>query len=165
MPWQLPQSHVIVCHFSISMELDKRSCHWIVTVPFDAQPSDEDVNTMNAVNVVAKWSFNNKSLSIWYTFEHAQRASTLTNAFNENVVLKRCQLSSFEDFNAISFDWESKFNRQLPRQLPSTNLQYGGGVETLKEDFTRYLEVKRQLDELPNELRTIGKRIKHAIDN
>lgn len=147
------------------MELDKRSCHWIVTVPFDTKPNDEDVTTMNAINVVAKWSMTNKSMSVWYTFEHAQRASTLTNALTKDVVIKRCQLLSFAEFNGIQCDWEAKFNRQLPRQLPSMNFESVAEDESLREDFKRYLEVKRELDQLSNELRCIAKRIKLAIDD
>jgi len=99
-----------------AMELDKRSCHWIATIAAAEQPCEADINTLNANNVIAKWNIDTKSLSVWYTFEYAQRASTIANAYAGDVILKRCKLSNMDEFKALPATWE-QISCKLPGQL------------------------------------------------
>lgn len=98
------------------MELDRRSCHFIVTVPKDCRPSPADIPILKADVVIAKWSIKNKSLSVWYSWTNAQRPSTVTNGWNvEDIVLKHTKLDKRTSFMEMEHDWT------FAPQLTSTN--------------------------------------------
>lgn len=88
------------------MELDKRSCHFIVTVNRYDKPKEEDIPLLNASVVIAKWSSENSSLSVWYSWLNAQRPSSVTNAWGlEHIVVNHAKLDKKPGFMAIKHDW------------------------------------------------------------
>jgi hypothetical protein len=88
------------------MDLDKRSCHFIVTVPADAKPCEGDIPHVNASVVIGKWSEANKSLSVWYSWTNAQRASTIANAWqSDRIIIKHSKLEHKSSFMDLTYDW------------------------------------------------------------
>lgn len=111
------------------MELDKRSCHFIVTVPKDCQPVESDIPILKADVVIAKWSDKNKSLSVWYSWTNAQRPSTITNGWNaDDIVLKHTKLDKRSTFMEVEHDW------LFAPQLTSSAIQVTKSAAAATED-------------------------------
>lgn len=96
-------------HSLITMELDKRSAHWIVTTSVNAPPLESNIPLLNATYVLAKFNEERKSLSVWYSFRHAQRASTVTNMWDTgDIVIKRVTLEKLDEFKAVASNWQAE---------------------------------------------------------
>ncbi len=141
------------------MELDKRSCHWIVTRswPTLPLPTDDIIPRMNAKFGYAIWSNDNKLLSVWYTFEHAQRASTLTNNYDCDIVIKRCKLEDLVTFKELPREWNFDWGSQLTCQLPTNNQQ--DVIECHSDDEEQLWKERKSLKRKIDDIRPLMMRL------
>ena len=97
------------------MELDIRSRTWIVTIPWTVPmtPTESCIpSILTFIKAHAKYSKDNGSVSTWLTFRNQTRASTVTNAYSVDVVIKKVTPGlSLTDFIMMSHDWEYTIDR------------------------------------------------------
>lgn len=94
------------------MDSNPRARCWIATVPWpDAEfPTSTVIPDIGQVKAHAKFSRENDSVSIWFTFVNAVRSSTVTTAFNTDVVVRSARSAdSSSAFESLPFDWEWRF--------------------------------------------------------
>lgn len=92
------------------MDLDKRSRNWIVTFPWNdgELPDSNVIPSIGQVFSYAMMSRDNGSVSTWFKFDNAQRASTVSSAYDHvHLVLKATNWDEFPAFRALPCDWSS----------------------------------------------------------
>jgi len=167
------------------MDLNPRARCWIATVPWlDADiPRPDIIPDVGQVKAHAKLSRVNDSVSIWFTFVNQVRASTISNAFTTDVIVKAVRVSdTLEKFEALPFDWQCRFIRDndtstntdsVPSQhdettIPIRDSQGESDDEIIREmrQVTKLRKRIRQLDdELNHTLLSVKRRFTSFIDS
>ncbi len=162
------------------MDTNPRGRCWVATIPWPdaATPTESVVPLIGQRKSHAKLSRANDSVSIWFTFDNQVRASTVSNGFDCEVVLKRVRgTEAAAEFDDIPSDWEwSCFHGSSSDSGPShssgsTKPDHGpaqGSVESTVEsdddlikDMKRVNRIRKRIRELDDELGTMLKSCKH----
>lgn len=74
-----------------NMELDTKSRTWIATFawPDASPPTETAIPSIGYKSAHLKYSNNNQTVSIWFSFPNQVRASTITNSIYGDVVIKK----------------------------------------------------------------------------
>ena len=157
------------------MECDARSRHWTVTFPWEDNtvPTESVVPALGSALAHGKFSKANRSVSIWYTFKDAQRASKVSTGVNQSfAVITRAKGTDRTKFIELPFDWQVSLVKSVEqdgqhRDSSATALECGsdsqGDVELdddLVKNIRRFNTVRKRIRELDEELGTIAKRLK-----
>ena len=92
------------------MDSNPRSRCWVVSWPYNDVdvPQRDDVIRLDCAVAHSKLSRVKESVSTWYEFKHAQRASTVSAAFDQSVTLHRKPKEWYTTFVALECEWELK---------------------------------------------------------
>ena len=163
------------------MDSNPRARCWVATVPWpDAEfPTATIIPDIGQVKAHAKFSRENDSVSIWFTFANAVRASTVTTAFNTDVVVHSARSAdSSSAFESLPFDWECRFCSDTTDTVPCqpvrmdvthvpepTRATVSAGVPSspvsmLAHSAKEISRIRKRINELDEELGVHIKRVK-----
>ena len=128
------------------MELDKRSRTWVTTVSWtDADPPTEAcIPSIGYKSAHLKYSASNQSVSVWFTFDNAVRASSITNGMYGDVVIKRVTPAKhLDEFLALQCSYEVVKSK--------TNTQVNNGRDTLGVTDDTYLDTNPRVIDMSND--------------
>ena len=160
------------------MDSNPRARCWIATVPWpDAEfPTSTVIPDIGQVKAHAKFSRENDSVSIWFTFVNAVRSSTVTTAFNTDVVVRSARSAdSSSAFESLPFDWEWRFLSDtldtVPCQpakmdvthVPDSTHAPSSPASMLAHSANAISRIRKRINELDEELGVHIKRAKDCI--
>lgn len=163
------------------MEIDLRSRTWIVTFEVEGIDTINDTDvlgngTLKYTMAHAKMSKVKGTCSIWLTFEHAQRASTLSRSFEhtDNLVLKRVSQRSYEEFKSLESDREFTMTGPLCHgTVESTNATMEAAAQqpgsttdpftTINIESAKASKIRKRISQLNEELGECVKRLRNAV--
>jgi len=158
------------------MDSNPRARCWIATVPWpDAEfPTSTVIPDIGQVKAHAKFSRENDSVSIWFTFVNAVRSSTVTTAFNTDVVVRSARSAdSSSAFESLPFDWEWRFlgdtldtvpcqpTKMNVTHVPDSTHAPSSPMSMLVHSAKEISRIRKRINELDEEL---GVHIKRAKD-
>jgi hypothetical protein len=160
------------------MECDARSRSWTVTFPWEdeALPTEAVVPTLGSVLAHAKYSRSNASVSIWYTFANAQRASKISSVIDRAfTVIRRAKATDRGKFIELPFDWDislvkdptlnGEHSDSSAGALECGSPAHAEGDTELDDDLVknirRFNTIRKRIRELDEESGTVAKKLKN----